>query len=83
MAGDGDSALRIVLAVDGHAWQDGWFHARGAAAGRWSIGELSFQGRWLHWRCAADGRILRAVSHAGATLRGPAGSVRLLIEASA
>jgi len=77
------SALHIVLSIDGDEWQDGWFHARGVAARSWAIGELSFHGRWLHWRCSADGRIVRAVSHAGATLRGPAGSVRLLIEASA
>ncbi|QTN23343.1 alginate lyase family protein [Rhizobacter sp. AJA081-3] len=77
------SALHIVLSIDGDEWHDGWFHARGVEANSWALGGLSFQGRWLHWRCSADGRIVRAVSHAGATLRGPAGSVRLLIEESA
>ncbi len=76
------SALHIVLSIDGDEWQDGWFHARGVEARSWAIGGLSFRGRWLHWRCSADGRVVRAVSHAGATLRGPAGSVRLLIEES-
>lgn len=77
------SALRIVLAVDGDAWHDGWFHGRGAQARRWAIGELDFHGRWLHWRTSADGRIVRAISHAGATLRGPTGSIRLHIEEAA
>jgi hypothetical protein len=77
------SALRILLSVDGSEWHDGWFHARGAGARSWAIGELSFHGRWLHWRSSAEGRVVRAVSHAGATLRGPTGSIRLLIEEAA
>ena len=48
---------------------DGWFHARGGDEHRpWRIGKRVFTGRWLHWREDADGRLLRAVSHAGASL---------------
>lgn len=61
-------ALDIHLRADGLDAHDGWFHARGAAAATWQIGELRFSGRWLHWRHGADGRIVRAVSHRGATL---------------
>ena len=48
---------------------DGWFHVRGGDEHRpWRIGKRVFTGRWLHWREDADGRLLRAVSHAGARL---------------
>ena len=67
-------ALRIRLGPH----TDGWFHA-GARAGRWQLGELEFLGRWLHWRCDADGRVLRAISHAGASLRGPHGPLPLTV----
>jgi len=66
-------ALRIRCA-DFH---DGWFHGHGAADALWHIGGWQFSGRWLHWRCGADGRLLRAISHPGAQLRTPAGAVRL------
>ena len=72
-------ALRIRLTVDGLLVHDGWFHARGALARCWHIGPYRFFGRWLHWREAADGSLLRAVSHAGATLYGPAGVIHLVI----
>lgn len=71
VAGDGDTAataLDIRLQADGQRWHDGWFHARGAAVRDWRLGNLVFRGRWLHWRHGADGRVVRAVSHAGATL---------------
>jgi uncharacterized heparinase superfamily protein len=48
---------------------DGWFHARGSDAhSPWQIGDRTFTGRWLHWREDSAGRLLRAVSHAGASL---------------
>ena len=61
-------AQRIHLTLGGTALHDGWFHARGAAPQAWAIGGLRFRGRWLHWRESADGRVLRAISHAGASL---------------
>jgi hypothetical protein len=57
-------AQRITLANS----VDTWFHARGATARCWRIGDFEFSGRWVHWREAADGRVLNAVSHAGARL---------------
>ena len=81
--GDGVAAthaLRIRLSIDGRDVHDGWFHARGVLARRWCIGVYEFTGRWLHWREAADGSILRAVSHAGATLLGPGGAIALTVE---
>ena len=53
---------------------DGWFHARGNPGQPWQIGDLVFSGRWLHWREDRDGRLLRAVSHAGASLITAGGS---------
>jgi len=79
-SGIATSALRIHLKLDGNEVRDGWFHARGAAARCWRIGRYEFTGRWLHWREAADGSMLRAVSHAGATLRGPGGALALIME---
>ena len=62
------NALRIHLAQDSQTLHDGWFHDRGVPAEAWRIGSHVFNGRWIHWREAADGRILRAWTHAGATL---------------
>jgi uncharacterized heparinase superfamily protein len=70
-------ALRITLSLDEAPVVDGWFHARQAQAQLWRIGAYEFFGRWLHWREASDGRIIRAVSHLGAALRGPDGTVSL------
>lgn len=67
------SALRIET-DDG---VDGWFHSRDPAAS-WRIGDWCFSGRWLHWRCASDGRLLRAVSHPGAQLQADGSAVALL-----
>jgi Heparinase II/III-like protein len=54
---------------------DGWFHARGGDAhSPWQIGDRVFSGRWLHWREDAQGRLLRAVSHAGASLHTAGGA---------
>ena len=81
VAGEGDlttRALRIGLTLDGEPVHDVWFHARGEVARCWRIGPYQFFGRWLHWREAADGNMLQAVSHAGATLHGPSGVVRLI-----
>jgi Heparinase II/III-like protein/Heparinase II/III N-terminus len=71
-------ALRIGLTLDSEPVQDVWFHAHGVQACCWRIGPYRFLGRWLHWREAPDGSILWAVSHAGATLHGAAGPVRLI-----
>ena len=78
VSGQPGRALRIDLVVDGERVTDTWFHARGAAEQRWSIGSLAFNGRWLYRREAADGRVLRAVSHAGARLQGPGGVIGLI-----
>jgi hypothetical protein len=68
--GDGvpSTALRIALQAQGERVVDHWFHSRGPAAARWRIDGFEFSGRWAYWRESADGRLLRAVSHAGATL---------------
>ncbi len=61
-------ALGIGLQVNGERVVDHWFHARGGRSGRWRIGAFEFNGRWACWRTSADGRLLRAVSHPGASL---------------
>ena len=71
-------ALRIDLVVDGERVTDTWFHARGAGERHWRISDFAFNGRWLYWREAADGRVLRAVSHAGAMLQGSDGAIGLI-----
>ncbi len=70
-SGDGlaGHALQIRLAQNGQTLHDGWFHDRGVHSETWLIGTHVFKGRWIHWRETADGRIVRALSHAGATLR--------------
>jgi len=70
-------ALRIDLEVDGERVTDTWFHARAAGEHHWRIGGLAFNGRWLYRREAADGRVLRAVSHSGASLQGSGGAAGL------
>jgi len=77
--GDVAQALRIRLTLDGALLDDGWFHARGSGLSHWRIGDLEFSGRWLHWRADAQGRVLRAVSHAGATLRAGGDEVALTV----
>jgi uncharacterized heparinase superfamily protein len=69
-------ASSTALRIDTGDAVDGWFHARGAE-GPWCIGDWQFSGRWLHWRCDRNGLLLRAVSHAGASLRTSAGSCAL------
>jgi Heparinase II/III N-terminus/Heparinase II/III-like protein len=64
-------ALRITLQAGGQSVVDTWFHARGREAASWFIGGLEFSGRWVHWRHSADGRLLHAISHAGASLPVP------------
>ncbi len=61
-------ALRIELMVDGAPVTDTWFHARRARDAHWRIGCFDFNGRWLHWRNDAAGRVLQATSHASARL---------------
>ncbi len=61
-------ALRITLEADGARFVDHWFHARGHDAARWRIGDFEFSARWVFWREDAKGRVVRAVSHAGARL---------------
>jgi Heparinase II/III N-terminus/Heparinase II/III-like protein len=60
--------LRIEQEVGGERVIDTWFHARDAEQRDWRIGRFAFSGRWVYWREAADGRVLHAASHAGATL---------------
>ena len=69
-AGAAPGALRITLDADGDGEPvvDHWFHARGLDARRWCIGGFQFSGRWVYWREDCRGRVLRAVSHAGAAL---------------
>jgi uncharacterized heparinase superfamily protein len=62
------TALRITLQVDGALVVDHWFHARGRSAALWCVGDFAFSGLWAYWRTAADGRVLRVVSHPGASL---------------
>lgn len=66
---DAAYALRIDLDSNGARVADHWFHSRGAGDYRGTLGDFAFSGRWLYWRVAADGRVLHALSHAGATLR--------------
>jgi Heparinase II/III N-terminus/Heparinase II/III-like protein len=61
-------ALRIELQIGGERVTDTWFHARDAQQRNWRIGRFALSGRWAYWREAADGRVLHAASHAGATL---------------
>ena len=60
-------ALRIELETNGVRTIDHWFHCRGVDA-VWRVGPLEFRGRWLCWRERIDGTLLRAISHAGASL---------------
>jgi uncharacterized heparinase superfamily protein len=62
-------ALRIELEADGQRFTDTWFHARDALPRTWRVGRFEFNARWLYCREAADGRVLRAASHAGAALQ--------------
>ncbi|EHR72773.1 Heparinase II/III-like protein [Burkholderiales bacterium JOSHI_001] len=79
------TALRVELDIDGVPTADGWFHARGGIAEVWRLagaaggGDLHFSGRWLHWRVDAQGQVVRAMSHPGATLRGPQGDLPLQV----
>lgn len=66
--GELGTAVRIEVALDGQTHVDTWFHARGAGSKKWLLCGLSFIGRWVHLRHGADGQVLRAVSHAGASL---------------
>jgi Heparinase II/III-like protein len=71
-------ATAHALRIEAAAFNDGWFHSRGTTQeAPWQIGDWQFSGRWLHWRTAHDGTLLRAVSHAGASLHTPAGAARL------
>ncbi len=89
---DGTPALRVTdfavhsatrtqlhaLRIHTPAFDDGWFHHRGAnGRGGWRIGDWQFNGRWLHWRCASNGKLIRAISHAGASLRTLEGDFKL------
>ena len=60
----------VRLEIDGEPVTDHWLHTRGGGVYRGALGGASFTGRWLYWREAADGRVLRAAAHAGATLHG-------------
>jgi hypothetical protein len=60
--------LRITLKERGERVVDHWFHARGHDAASWRVGHFEFSARWVHWREDAQGRLLHAISHAGAVL---------------
>jgi Heparinase II/III-like protein len=62
------SFLRIDLDLGEHTFSDGWWCARGGQGERWTLGEMAFVGRWLHWRTDADGWLIQATSHPGAEL---------------
>lgn len=62
-------AIRIELQVDGARVSDIWFHSRDSADRHWRIAGCDFVGRWVYWRETSAGRVLRAVSHPGASLR--------------
>ena len=66
--GDGASALRIEVEVAGQTRVDTWFHSRRAQAQTWQLAGVRFEGRWVHLRHGTDGRLLHAISHAGARL---------------
>lgn len=66
--GELGTAVRIEVELDGQTHVDTWFHARGASSRKWALCGLDFVGRWVHVRHGAAGRVLRAVSHAGAGL---------------
>jgi hypothetical protein len=63
------AAQRMVLELGNVVRHDLWFHARSAEPQGWHIGDLRFEGRWLHLRRRPDGSLARARSHPGATLR--------------
>lgn len=64
------NVLRVMFEDAGERVADHWLHMRDAGTFHGHIGGLTFQGRWLYWREAADGRVLRAASHAGAVVQG-------------
>lgn len=68
---DGSAASTLAVAWPDTARVDRWLHARGARD-RWPVGGATFEGRWLFWREDAAGRVVQAVSHAGARLDGVA-----------
>lgn len=77
VAGDGDAkavALRIELDLPDGARTDLWFHVRSTVAAAWQLGDLRFEGRWLHLRDWDGQGASAARSHAGARLHGPDGS---------
>ena len=67
---DGRTApfLRIDLDLGQRTFSDGWWCSRDGTGARWSLGEMAFVGRWLHWRTDADGWLVQATSHPGAEL---------------
>jgi uncharacterized heparinase superfamily protein len=69
----GDGVHAQALRIEADTFIDGWFHARGAQPTPWRIGDWQFSGRWLHWRQASDGTLIRALSHGGASLQTAAG----------
>jgi hypothetical protein len=66
------TVLRMDLAHDGERVSDHWLHTRGAGEFHGAVADFTFSGRWLYWRTAADGRVLRVATHGGATVTGAA-----------
>jgi hypothetical protein len=71
-------ALRIT--VNGGVCIDTWFHGRGTAVQGVQVAGVTFSGRWLHLRHAADGHLLWATTHTGAQLQVPADAALHFIE---
>ncbi len=61
-------ALRIEHSIGGRPVVDHWFHCRGRAVRRHRLGAFAFSARWAFWRHDAEGRLLMACSHPGATV---------------
>jgi len=77
VSGDGGGSVRalcINLHLHGQRRTDLWFHTRSALANAWQIGDLRFEGRWLHLRDWNGRNATLARTHVGARLLGPDGT---------
>ncbi len=67
-AADTSGVLHIEHAAQGETLFDTWLHARAEGRVQRRFDGFEFEGRWLLLRRDAQGRVLHALSHAGATL---------------